>query len=218
LVNETLEWPSPLPAFDAYIFTAAPSEGDSYQDTYLENSKKLAGLKQGYIIYTSSTSVYGDHQGKTVDETSPLKPINARTEILVETEQVLLNSPLDVAILRLGEIVGPGRELERKLGKTLPAKGDSIANLSPLQLIESTVLFFLKHRICGIYNVVSDQHMTRKDLYEALAKKMNRLPPIWDEGAPSHHGGNRLVSGEKLKNVAMRLRDTGLLAQVSVCP
>lgn len=42
------------------------------------------------LVYTSSTGVYGDHDGDWVDEETPLDPTTEKTAALVDAERVAL--------------------------------------------------------------------------------------------------------------------------------
>ena len=60
------------------------------------------------IIFTSSTSVYGDVEG-VVKETTERRPVTASGKVLKELEDWLHNLPgTQVDILRLAGLVGPG--------------------------------------------------------------------------------------------------------------
>ena len=65
------------------------------------------------LVYTSSTGVYGDHDGELVDESTPLEPTTEKTEVLVEAERVALEeSPkhsIDGSVARFSGLYGPGR-------------------------------------------------------------------------------------------------------------
>ncbi|MFN4174941.1 MAG: hypothetical protein ACK4HV_07565, partial [Parachlamydiaceae bacterium] len=77
-------WERKLPdAIDGVLLAVAPRE-KSYEETYLENAKAIKSAP--YIVYTSSTSVYGDHRGKTVNELTVPRPQNPNQKILLETE------------------------------------------------------------------------------------------------------------------------------------
>ncbi len=72
------------------------------------------------LVYTSSTGVYGDHDGEWVDESTPLEPTTPKTEVLVEAERIALEaSPshgIDGTVARFSGLYGPGRyRLERYL-------------------------------------------------------------------------------------------------------
>lgn len=204
-----------IPDYDVVIFTVGADSRGDYETAYLANAKAIvAGLKRSdksqRLIYTSTTSVYGDHGGDWVDETSELKPMTKQAEILVQTEEVLLSasSPTKhVCIFRLGEIVGPGRSLEerviRNAGATFPGDGMSYTNLSPLELIVDGISSAVANHLEGVYNLCADEHVRRKDLYDTICRERN-LPPInWDSSVTSIHGGNKRVSSKKYKDISV---------------
>ncbi|MBX0286104.1 SDR family oxidoreductase [Halomicroarcula sp. F28] len=72
------------------------------------------------LVYTSSTGVYGDHDGAWVDEATPLDPQTEKTEVLAEAERVARERPAEYgghgAVARYAGLYGPERyRLERYL-------------------------------------------------------------------------------------------------------
>lgn len=72
------------------------------------------------LVYTSSTGVYGDHDGGWVDETTPLDPTTEKTKVLAEAERIARTEAPDHGIrgtvARFAGLYGPGRyRLERYL-------------------------------------------------------------------------------------------------------
>ena len=70
------------------------------------------------LVYTSSTGVYGDHDGEWVDESTPLEPTTDKTEVLVEAERIALDESrdqgIDGTVARFSGLYGPERyRLER---------------------------------------------------------------------------------------------------------
>ena len=70
------------------------------------------------LVYTSSTGVYGDHDGEWVDESTPLEPTTKKTEVLVAAERIALeestNHDIDGTVARFSGLYGPDRyRLER---------------------------------------------------------------------------------------------------------
>lgn len=197
---------------DILLISVAPDSPSDYAVTYLDTAKrvaertrKLPSLRQ--ILYTSSLSVYGDHQGEWIDEKTPPVPTTVNAKILLEAEQVLLNcatADLKVCIFRLGEIYGPGREIEERIRRTIHTSfagtGASYTNLIHLEDIVRALDFALQHQLDGIYNLCSDEHIPRQLFYDRICKK-ERLPPVqWDPARTSPHQGNRRASNAKLKN------------------
>jgi len=72
------------------------------------------------LVYTSSTGVYGDHDGEWVDETTELDPQTEKTEVLAEAERVARERPVKYgghgSVARFAGLYGPERyRLERYL-------------------------------------------------------------------------------------------------------
>ncbi|WP_324663127.1 SDR family oxidoreductase [Haloarcula sediminis] len=65
------------------------------------------------LVYTSSTGVYGDHDGAWVDETTALDPQTEKTEVLAEAERVARERPADYGghgtVARFAGLYGPER-------------------------------------------------------------------------------------------------------------
>ncbi|PIS03068.1 MAG: NAD(P)-dependent oxidoreductase [Chlamydiae bacterium CG10_big_fil_rev_8_21_14_0_10_42_34] len=196
---------------DLILITVAADSRDLYESAYLNTAQILRHLALEMdmprdLIYTSSTSVYGDHNGQWVDETSELLAKSDRAKILVEAEKTYLSlSELgwNVCILRFSEIYGPGRELSNRVKQledhTLPGKGDHYTNMIHKEDCASAIDYCQRHHLEGIYNLTDDDHPTRKDLYNAISHKFG-LPPVkWDPGHSALHSGNKRVSNHKIK-------------------
>jgi len=72
------------------------------------------------LVYTSSTGVYGDHDGAWVDEETPLAPQTEKTGVLAEAERVARERPTEYGghgtVARYAGLYGPDRyRLERYL-------------------------------------------------------------------------------------------------------
>lgn len=195
---------------EVILLSVAPDDASQYESTYLNTAqalvkavKRLPMLRQ--ILYTSSTSVYGDQQGQWVDENTPPAPNNDNTKILLATEQILLASQSDnryVCIFRLGEIIGPGRELSSRLrrlnGQSLSGSGDNYTNLTHIDDIVGAIDFAVSHQLQGVYNLCGDLHILRRDLYHQICEKHGLPHVVWNGSVTSVHGGNKRVSSVKL--------------------
>jgi nucleoside-diphosphate-sugar epimerase len=99
---------------DTVVLSVGAKNANVYEETYLHTAQTLVSvLKQApnvrQLLYTGSYGVYGDRNGASVDESSPVAPANPNGQILSDTEQVLLSASSDdlsVCILRLGGIYG----------------------------------------------------------------------------------------------------------------
>ena len=64
------------------------------------------------FVYTSSTGVYGDHDGDWVDEETPIDPTTEKTEVLAEAERLAIERPgedTDGTVARFAGLYGPDR-------------------------------------------------------------------------------------------------------------
>jgi nucleoside-diphosphate-sugar epimerase len=65
------------------------------------------------LVYTSSTGVYGDHDGDWVDENTPPDPRTEKTEVLAEAERVATDYAaergIDGTVARFAGLYGPDR-------------------------------------------------------------------------------------------------------------
>lgn len=200
---------------EAVLFSVAADSSKDFQEAYAENARKIVhfALKENsvkQVLYTSSTSVYGEHSGSLVNEETSCIPQTTQAQILYETEKILMDGLNKlVCILRLGEICGEGREIQNRLkklqGKGLPGTGENFVNLSSLPLILQGLNFALINHLSGIYNLCSPHHPTRKELYDAICMEEN-LPPIqWDPTQLSIHGGNKKVSCLKIQQAGLQI-------------
>lgn len=202
---------------DAVVVSVGTRGKASYEETYLQTAQtlvsllpQLPSLKQ--IIYTGSYAIYGDRKGQWVDESSPPSPANSNGEILVQTEQTLLNSATNhckVCILRLGGIYGKGRELIKiyrpAAGTIRPGTGEEASNWIHLDDIVGAIEFVRKHQLQGIYNLVDDSHLTTGEVLNKVLSKHNLTPVTWDSSQPSKRPYNAKVSNEKIKTAGYQL-------------
>jgi nucleoside-diphosphate-sugar epimerase len=192
-----------------------------YEAVYLNTARTvLAALDQApnlrQIIYTSSFSVYGDHQGRWVKEDDPVKPATDNTKILAETEQLMLsaaNANRKVCVLRLGGIYGPNRELHRIYGRMAgtvrPGAGTEGSNWIHLDDIVGAIDFARRHGLAGIYNLVQDEIPISRDLVDRVCQ-IHHLPAVtWDPSRPSERPHNVRVSNQKLKAAGYELIHPG---------
>jgi nucleoside-diphosphate-sugar epimerase len=65
------------------------------------------------LVYTSSTGVYGDHDGDWVDESTTPDPATERQRVLLEAERIALSEAadrgIDGTVVRFGGLYGPDR-------------------------------------------------------------------------------------------------------------
>ena len=195
----------------------------TYEATYISTTQNLVKvLSQApnvtQIIYLSSCSVYGDRQGEWVDETSQVAPLEQRSQVIYESEKIILqaaNEQQKVCILRLGGIYGPGRELVGMCGglagMTMPGKGDRFINWVHRDDIIGAIEFARLNELQGIYNLVDDSKLTVKEQVSRVCDRYD-LPPVkWDPSQLSLQRKSVQVSNHKLKVAGYELIHPQLL-------
>jgi nucleoside-diphosphate-sugar epimerase len=196
--------------FDVVIHCASTRGGDVdlYRQTYLAGARNLSQRFLGStILFTSSTSVYAQHDGSWVNEESETKPASETGQILLETEKIVRRAGGLVA--RLAGIYGPRRAaMLRKFLEgeaVIDPENDRYVNQVHRDDI-AAALFLLVNRPAAageVYNVVDDQPMLQSDVYRWLSGKLSRpLPPIAKSTSASKRGrSNKRVSNTKLRQL-----------------
>jgi len=191
-------------------------KGASYKDTYLGTAKTIEKVLPNtdvqQLIYTSTCSVYGDHQGSWVTELMPPAPATENGKVVEATEQILLSATTPqrkVCILRLGGIYGPGRTLERiysrAAGTTRSGKGNEGTNWVHLDDIVGGIDWAQQQRLSGLYNLVQDEVPTIRALIDGVCDRHQLAPVTWDETQPSTRKNVR-VSNAKIKRTGYQFK------------
>ncbi|MBC2654086.1 NAD-dependent epimerase/dehydratase family protein [Pseudomonas sp. MSSRFD41] len=108
----------PQGTLDYLVYCAAATEHDEagYRAAYVEGLQHVLGwLKQHgqrpkRLLFVSSSSVYEQKDGEWIDETSPAEANAYSGRLMLEAEQVALDSGIAASRVRLTGIYGPGRE------------------------------------------------------------------------------------------------------------
>jgi nucleoside-diphosphate-sugar epimerase len=182
---------------------------ERYRDVYLEGGRNLLEWSQGRdvdtVLYTGSSTVYGDRGGDWVDETDSLSPESASGEVLAETEQMYekthRETNLDTIVCRLTGIYGPGRQRVidryRRGTTTLKGGGDRYRNMVRREDVGEGIALIIDgdpdHRV---YNVTDNQPVRERDFYDWLSDQLDGPEPtITDE--PLRRSSKR-VSNDRL--------------------
>lgn len=189
---------------DALVITLPARRTGDGDDFYLQAVQEIVDSALAHniprIIFTSSTSVYGETEG-SVKETSPLEPVTASGRVLKELETWLHDLPgTSVDILRLAGLVGPERHPGRFLaGKTNVTNGAHGVNLVHLEDVISAITLLLQAPKGGhIYNLCAPAHPTRAEFYSLMARQMNLDVPVFRTETQNGHG--KLVDGNRICN------------------
>lgn len=101
------------------IITLTPNEfSDSgYEQGYVRPAEALAEALQSsgsnyrpFVLFISSTSVYGQQEGEWVDEDTAPEPTSSAGKRVLQAEDILRAANCDLCVVRFSGIYGPGRE------------------------------------------------------------------------------------------------------------
>lgn len=204
--------------FDWVINCVSSTKGgaDEYRSVYLEGTRNLiAWLAPTLIkkfIYTSSTSVYGQTDSSLVKESSPTTPQSETSQLLVETEKLLVAAATEqkfpAVILRVAGIYGPDRGhlflQYLKNEARISGKGDRLINMIHRGDLIGGIIAALKNGRAGeIYNAVDDEPVTQQHFFRWLSETLGKwMPPTAteEENAARKRGlTNKKVSNRKAK-------------------
>ncbi len=199
---------------EVVVLTLAP-RGDrqvdaaAYASTYLSTCRSLLELLPELpllrqIIYTSSCGVYGDAGGDWIDESTPPQPRDGHAAVLLQAEALLGQVAHPVALLRLGALHGPGRELAPRLarlaGSRRPGDGSTWSNWIHRDDAVAAIDRVLESGFSGTLNVVDGQPVTLRQLMDRVCSSQGLEPVQWTGGSEQAPAANR------------RIRNTHLLA------
>jgi nucleoside-diphosphate-sugar epimerase len=99
------------------LYMASPGGSDDahYRTAYVQGLRNLLsalesqGQRPRRVFFVSSTAVYAQSKGEWVDENSPTEPTHFSGRRLLESEELLRQSPFASCIVRFGGIYGPRR-------------------------------------------------------------------------------------------------------------
>ena len=193
---------------DLVVHCASSGGGGAaeYRRLYRDGAANLvSSFPRARILFTSSTSVYPQHDGGWVDEDSPAEPASAKGKILREAETIVLGT--GGIVLRLAGIYGPGRSFFRQsiLNGTasLSDRADRYVNQIHRDDIASAILLVARRTTITpprIFNVVDDAPSPRGEILTWLSTQMKK--PLVDSAAAFE--GRRADSDKRVSNAKLR--------------
>jgi len=212
----------PLPAgclpddLDAVVYAVAAKSREErvYRSAYVDGLAHVLGAvaRTGRgprrVIFTSSTAVYGQHEGEWVDEGSPTLPSGFSGRTLLEAEALLAEAPSSPCALRLGGIYGPGRVSRLRS----VAEGDAIVRDGPPQYTNrifrddaADAIRCLLHApaLPGVVLGVDDEPADERTVLEWMAEALGVAPPevVPADQAPAARAGSKRCRNALLRSL-----------------
>ncbi len=178
-----------LPPVDCIVYAVSPGRTDDQtaKDVYHTGLKNtLQQVLQSTdppnrFFYTSSTGVYGNHDGDWVDESTGLEPTSDRQAVLIDAETMVFEqtNPTTTSgtIIRLGGIYGPNRHrLQSYLDGPVTTRYTNLIHREDA----AGIIRFLIETHQGqdeIVNGVDDSPVSKWDIAQWIAESRGETPP-----------------------------------------
>jgi len=219
------DWHGQLAPGADFVVNCVSSGGGGaagYRQSYVAGQQSIlawaaAGLRPtGTLVYTSSTSVYPQGGGATVDESADADGATPNGRIIRESEILLQNAPAAACrrwfILRLAGIYGPGRHhlLDQLCAGAalLPGSGAHRLNLVHRDDIVAALLACLEAPppvAQEIFNVADTAPARREEAVRWLATRLGRAMPVFDGTGGARRDGapvpDRIITSGKIQRV-----------------
>ncbi len=174
-----------------------------------------------WAAYLSTVGVYGDHEGRWVDEDTRCRPVSRRSIWRDAAEKCWLQAgkagDVPVSVLRLSGIYGPRRNafVNLQAGKARRLiKPGQVFNRIHVDDIAGALVHLAAHEASGIWNVTDDLPAPPQDVVLFAAQLMGVEPPPeidfetadLSPMARSFYGEVKRVSNAKLKTSGCTMR------------
>lgn len=209
-----------LPACDTALYAIGYDRGAgaTIHDVYAGGLQAVLDRlsdETAKVIYISSTGVYGQSGGETVDEESATEPMREGGRACLAAEKVLAAHRLAGRgiVLRLAGLYGPGRvpladDIHRARPIAAPKQG--LLNLIHVDDAASAVLAADERAEPPRTYVVSDGHpVERGEYYQELARLLGAPAPAFAPPSPGSPASRRAAADKRVNNARM-LRELGV--------
>ena len=194
-----------------------PIKGRDILFDLLKKTENINFNKLNWLGYLSSTSVYGDHLGKWVDEYTKVNPKTSRGKIRKNVEdsyhKLFKERSIPIHIFRLPGIYGPGRSIIEKLinGKNLVIKKpNQFFSRIYVEDISSAIIKSMENPTPGeIFNITDNNPCSSEEvtIYAAKLLKIENLnfidinSPKINKITKDFYRDNKRVSNKKIKKI-----------------
>ena len=202
------------------VFYFAPPPASGEVDTRIRAWLEALDIKNLplRILYISTTGVYGDHQGRRVNESTPTNPQSDRAKRRLDAEQALAEFAhkhlIEYVILRVPGIYGENRLPRKRLMAQTPMLRPEVSPITNRihedDLATCCVAACLQSSSAEIYNVSDGDNMTMSDYFIQVAEHLKLpVPPriSWYEAETmlsasmlSYLKESRIVDNKKIIN------------------
>lgn len=149
------------------------------------------------VILFSSTGIYADCEGWVTETTDLHLEVPKVSHLKAIEDLFVLNPNFDCTVLRLGGLMGKDRHPVKFLAKKdfIDDANEPVNMISDIEIITIIEQLLTKELTNDIFNVVANDHRSKKEFYtDAALQRGLILPPFRD----AKFFKNRVVSAEKI--------------------
>lgn len=196
------------------ISTPPDSDGDYTYETHMDDIlRQMPHLK--WVGYLSTTGVYGDRDGATVDEQSEIRPSSIRGTRRAMAEKQWLSAwkdfGLPLHIFRLAGIYGPGRSaidsVRVGIARRIMKAGHAFSRIHVEDIVATLIASMNNPNAGQIYNLADDEAAPSHEVLAYAARLLGKDPPplVRFEDANlapitlSFYSDNKRVNNAKIK-------------------
>jgi hypothetical protein len=214
------------------ISTPPDDNGDPTFEMHAEDILRIPTLE--WVGYLSTTGVYGDRDGGTVDEYSEIRPNNKRGSRRVRAEQEWLSlffqSGLPVHIFRLAGIYGPGRSaldsVRAGVARRINKPGQVFNRIHVEDIVQVLEASMVQPNPGAAYNLADDDPVASWEVITYACEILGITPPPllpYDEAdmapiARSFYKDNKRVLNNRIKQeLGVQLKYPDYKAGIDAC-
>jgi nucleoside-diphosphate-sugar epimerase len=171
-----------------------------YPDNIAAIIKQAESCHVKKVILISSTAVYEGISGD-ITESAKLNNNIEKVKLLTQAEQHVLDFSNQGVVIRAAGLVGPDRHpgIFFNNKKVLTSPNATVNLVHQADMVGQILLMIKSDTIKGVFNAVSETHVTKKFYYTAAAKAFAVDSPCFDTQSQEEELGRKVLS-DKLRS------------------
>ena len=175
-----------LQNLDILVINVPPNLRKDPKGDYVKRMEVLLGhIKEfgiPWVLFISSTSIYGAAEGEITEDTYPRPVINSGKQLLASEKLFVGESSISTTVIRFGGLIGEDRHPVYHLSQKELTNGEELINLIHRNDCIHMIRTIMENGYWNeVFNGVYPYHPTKAEYYTLEAKKRGIPPPIYKE-------------------------------------